>query len=197
MQYPLPHTDEKALFLNIADGDESAFRQLYEQYGKLLFPFLVKLAGSADIADEIIQEVFLRIWFSRDKLPAVEFPRAYIFRIASNRASEWLKRNALTINVDLQQLREQPVLPDMAEAALTLKAMTIIVRQAIAELPAQRRHIYRLSRDQGLKPAEIARRLNLSVSTVKNTLVTAGKYIRERLEQAGHITGILLLLTKF
>jgi len=197
MHDQLTHTNEKALFLHIAEGDESAFRELYQLYGKLLFPFLVRLTGSEDMADEIIQEVFLRVWFSRDKLPDVAFPRAYIFRIASNRAHEWLKKNSLIVQVDLQQLDEQPAQPELAEAALTLKAMKMVVKQAIAELPPQRLHIYRLSREQGMKPSQIAAELNLSVSTVKNTLVVATKFIRERLEQAGYVTGILLILIKF
>ena len=197
MQDQLTHTDEKELFLQVAEGDENAFRALYQLYGKLLFPFLVRLTGSGDTADEIIQEVFLRVWFSRDKLPEVDFPRAYLFRIASNRAHEWLKKDSQMVQVDLQQLDGQAAQPDMAEAALTLKAMKIVVKQAIAELPPQRMHIYRLSREQGMKPARIATELNLSVSTVKNTLVVATKFIRERLEQAGYVTGILLILIKF
>jgi RNA polymerase sigma-70 factor (ECF subfamily) len=199
MQDELPHhIDEKALLLRIAEGDESAFRELYQLYGKLLFPFLVRLTGSEDIADEIIQEVFLRVWFSRDRLPAVDYPRAYIFRIASNRAYDWLKRNSqLPVQVHLLQPAEEPIQPEIAEAVLELKAMELVVKQAIAELPPQRMHIYRLSREQGMKPAQIAAELNLSVSTVKNTLVAAVRSIRERLEQAGYLTGILLILIKF
>jgi len=197
MQEQLTHTDEKELFLRIAEGDETAFRDLYQTYGKLLFPFLARLTGSNDIADEIIQEVFLRVWFSRDKLPAVDFPRAYIFRIASNRAYEWLRKNSHIVQADLQQLDEQPIQAEMAEAAMTIKAMKMVVKQAIADLPPQRMHIYRLSREQGMKPADIAAELNLSVSTVKNTLVVATKFIRERLAQAGYLTGILFLFIKF
>lgn len=191
------HTDEKELLLQIAEGDETAFRALYHLYGKLLFPFLLRLTGSEDMVDEIIQEVFLRVWFSRDKLPAVDYPRAYIFRIASNRAYEWLKNKSQLVALDPQQPGHQPVQPEVAEALMTLKAMKFVVQQSIAAMPPQRRHIYQLSREQGMKPSQIAAELNLSVSTVKNTLVVAAKSIRERLEQAGYVTGILLLLLNF
>lgn len=193
MATPSQHINEKDLFLRIAEGNEPAFRELYQLYGRLMLPFLTKLTGSQDIADEIIQEVFLRVWLYRDKLPGIDYPRAWIFQIGSNQAHTWLKKNmraaeAARLHQDVQVTADNPV-----EAALTVNAIKALVQQAIEELSPQRRKIYLLQREHGMKPAEIASQLGLSVSTVKNTLLVAAKDIREKVEKAGYLPYWLIL----
>ena len=193
MPTPSQHINEKDLFLRIAEGNEAAFRELYQLYGRLMLPFLTKLTGSQDIADEIIQEVFLRVWLYRDKLPGIEFPRAWIFQIGSNQAHSWLKKNMRAAEVarlhrDVQATADNPV-----EATLTVNAIKALVQQAIEELSPQRRRIYLLQREHGMKPGEIASQLGLSVSTVKNTLLVAAKDIREKVEKAGYLPYWLIL----
>lgn len=193
MSSDFQHIDEKDLFLRIAEGDEPAFRALYHLYGKLLLPFLVKLTGSQDMADEIIQEVFLRVWLYRDKLPEIDHPRAWIFQIGSNQAHTWLKKNtiaakAIRLHQDGQLSTENPV-----EASLTVNAIKRLVQEAIAGLSPQRRRIYLLQREHGMKPAAIASQLGISVSTVKNTLLMAAKAVREKVEKAGYVLYCLVL----
>jgi RNA polymerase sigma-70 factor (ECF subfamily) len=190
---PSQHINEKDLFLRIAEGNEPAFRELYQLYGRLMLPFLTKLTGSQDIADEIIQEVFLRVWLYRDKLPGIDYPRAWIFQIGANQAHTWLKKNtraarAAWLHQDVQVIADNPV-----EASLTVNAIKALVQQAIEELSPQRRRIYLLQREHGMKPAEIASQLGLSVSTVKNTLLVAAKDIREKVEKAGYLPYWLIL----
>lgn len=187
------HINEKDLFLRIAEGDESAFRELYRWYGRLLFPFLTKLTDSQDTADEIIQEVFLRIWLYRDKLPTIDHPRAWIFQIGSNQAHTWLKKNmraakAIRLHQDGHTTTDSSV-----EISLTVNAIRTLVKQAIEELSPQRKRIYLLQREHGMKAAEIASQLGVSVSTVKNTLLAAAKAIREKVEKAGYLPYWLIL----
>ena len=187
MSSDFQHIDEKDLFLRIAEGDESAFRALYQLYGKLLLPFLVKLTGSQDMADELIQEVFLRVWLYRDKLPEIDYPRAWIFQIGSNQAHTWLKKNtiaakAVRLHQDEQLSTENPV-----EASLTVNAIKGLVQEAITELSPQRKRIYLLHREHGMKPAAIASQLGISVSTVKNTLLIAAKAVRDKVEKGGWV----------
>jgi RNA polymerase sigma-70 factor (ECF subfamily) len=188
-------TDEKELFLQIADGSEPAFRELYYSYGRLLSPFLVRLAGSQDLADEIIQEVFLRVWLYRDKLPGVEHPRAWLFQIASNQAHTWL---AKSLKAEMAEVRHQgrPVTADTPAEILTINEIKRVIRKAVEELPAQRKRIYLLHREQGMKAGEIAEILGISISTVKNSLLSAAQNIREKVVQAGYWVPLLLLFWK-
>jgi RNA polymerase sigma-70 factor (ECF subfamily) len=187
---------ENDLFIRISEGDEAAFTFCYAEYGKMLRPFLIKLIGTRDGAEEIIQEVFLKVWLHRDRLAEVENPKSWLFRVAANTSRNWLKKK-MTIEQHLRTQQRQPEAVDelMAEK-LDLRSVTHLIQQTIHSFPPQRKLIYRLSREEGLKPAEIAQRLDLSVSTVKNALLSALKTIRERIEEAGLLGALLFLFIK-
>lgn len=189
-------THEQALFISISEGDEMAFTTCYSEYGRMLMPFLVRLVGSRDSAEEIIQEVFLKVWLHRDRLAEVENPRSWLFRVAANTGRNWLKKQML-IEQKMQEHHRQhdipaPVTPDHVD----FKSIAGVVQRTIQSFPPQRRRIYEMSREEGLKPAEIAARLELSVSTVKNTLLSALKTIRENIEQAGLWATIFVVFLK-
>jgi RNA polymerase sigma factor (sigma-70 family) len=188
--------NEQALFIRISEGDEAAFSVCYAEYGRELMPFLIRLAGSADIAEEIVQEVFLKIWLHRDRLAVVDNPRNWIFRVAANTGRNWLKKQM----TDRQKMRLLPPSPhgpaDVPADQVDLKAIAAVVQRTILSFPQQRRRIYQLSREEGLKPSEIAARLDLSVSTVKNTLLSALKTIRDNIEESGLWGTFLLLFLK-
>ena len=83
---------EKDVLMRVADGDETAFKLVFELYGKLLYPFLYRTVKSSAVAEELIQEVMLRVWLNRDKLPGIDYPRQWIFKIASNLAFTAIQR---------------------------------------------------------------------------------------------------------
>ena len=86
---------ENELFIRIAEGDEAAFTLCYAEYGRMLMPFLIRLVGTRDSAEEIIQEVFLKVWLHRDRLAAVENPKSWLFRVAANTGRNWLKKKMM------------------------------------------------------------------------------------------------------
>lgn len=177
--------DEQEIFARIAEGDEFAFSICYSHYGRLLLPSLLRLLGQRDSADEVIQEVFLKVWLYRDRLADVDNPRAWLMRVTANTARDWLKKRAragrkIAASDSLSDAR------DVAEESrIDMKALAGIIRNTVTSFPPQRRLIYEMSREEGLKPSEIAERLGLSVSTVKNTLLSAVKAIREKVGEAG------------
>jgi RNA polymerase sigma-70 factor (ECF subfamily) len=193
---PSQSYNERALFLSISEGDEGAFTTCYSEYGRMMMPFLTRLVGSRDSAEEIVQEVFLKVWLHRDRLAEVENPKGWLFRVAANAGRNWLKKKMI-IESHLLAHRQQSELPhQFIPERLDLKTVTMLVNQTIQSFPPQRRKIYQMSREEGLKPAEIAARLDLSVSTVKNTLLSALKAIREKIEGAGFWGTIFLLFFK-
>src|ERR1700737_1439693 len=90
-----PLYNEQALFIRISEGDEIAFSTCYSEYGRMLMPFLVSRVGSRDSAEEIIQEVFLKVWLYRDRLAEVDNPRSWLFRVAANTGRNWLKKKMI------------------------------------------------------------------------------------------------------
>ncbi|WP_276483027.1 RNA polymerase sigma factor [Paraflavitalea pollutisoli] len=192
MNIPSPLPNEKWLFAQIADGDEAAFRQLFQAYLPSLYPMIAQVTKSGPVAEDIIQETFLRLWMHRDRLTTIEHPRAWILRIAYFQAFTWLRDQSIHQKA-ITRLRPGDQDAD-TEQQLAFRQTEALIRQAVAQLPGQQKKAYSLSRDSGLKNAEIARKMGLSEQSVKNTLVRALKFIREYLEKAG-ITTLVFFLT--
>lgn len=180
----------------ISGGDEHAFKALYQRYDAQLYPFLRKLARSERDAREIIQETFIKIWLSRNRLNEIEQPRAYIFRVAANTSHNWLKRNLVAQKAEQEHLLSVAGDTDNIELQLGARELQLLLHRIIAEMPEQRRRIYLMHRQQGMKVSEIAAELQISASTVKNTLSIAVKNIREKLGEAGYILSLLIFFIK-
>lgn len=175
--------NENELLLKIAEGDEKAFRQLYQLYNARLYSFLLRLtAGSADMASDILQETFLQLWLYRDALHGIDNPRAYINRMAANRAQLWMRKNLNHAELD-QTLSSAS--SDSLEL-LSSKTLANHIASIVANMPEQRREIYKLHREKGLTSAQIADQLQLSSSTVRNTVAAALKDIRKKLSDMGY-----------
>lgn len=138
------------------------------------------MTGSADMAEDIVQEVFLKLWQNRQELGAIQQFSAYLFRMAQNQAINAFKRMAreTLILAELQQsVHPQP------DAADTLAARQLeeTLKKLISQLPPQQQLIYLLSREQGLKHEEIAERLRIAPGTVKNHMIQALRTLRQQL----------------
>ena len=192
-----PPYEERELLLRIAAGDEAAFRQIYHTYEGLLMPYLTELTKSNHIAEDIVQETMLRIWLNREHISTLEHPRAYIYRMAGNCAFSWLKSRMIRKRVEQDKASLELTVATEVATDLSFQTITRIVQQTIREMPAQRSRIYTMNREQGLKPADIAKALHISVSTVNNTLYQAIKTIREAIEKAGYYLPVWLILFFF
>jgi RNA polymerase sigma-70 factor (family 1) len=190
---PQPDHSDIELFTRIAEGDESAFAAIFRTYTPVLEPLILGLTKSPSLVDEMIQETFVRLWISRDRLTSVENPRAWIFGITSHIAYTWLRRQIAERKVGAElQANASDRHDDIAEY-MQLKELKTLIQDAVSRLTPQRQKIYRLSREQGMTIPEIAAELGLSPSTVKNTLVSALGFIREQLAAAGHVLPFMIL----
>lgn len=179
--------DEHALLSRIAEGDEKAFTILFDLYLGKLKPFVEKLSPSPADAREIVQETFIRLWLNRDKLPQVTNIGGYIFRIAANQYHMAVRRALLqdkTLDGFKTTIHHSA---NPTERTVRLNELQRLINEAVQRLPEKRRQIFRLSRNEGMTIAEIARALGLSPKTVKNTLFTALANIREYLTAAGEL----------
>jgi RNA polymerase sigma-70 factor (family 1) len=178
--------DEKVLLQRIAHGDEAAFSTLFYAYYGSLHPFIMRLTRSAEDTEEVIQETFLRLWLGRDRLLEVETPQAWIHTVAVNECYKYLKKRSSRKD-GLAGLRTASA-EDGEETlhAVQLKEVRQLVVEAVNRLPNRRRRIFQMSRDEGMTIPEIAALLRISPNTVKNTLVTSLRKIREYLAAKGH-----------
>lgn len=172
----LPY-DENQLIQQVVAGNETAFARLFYSYHHKLGAYIHRLTNSTELSQDIVQEVFIKIWTQRQKLAGVDNFDAYFFGIARNHAFTALKRIATerlrsTSFVQLVYRNSNSAADNFSDAYLTL------VEEAIDKLPPQQKRIYQLSKVQRLKYAEIAIQLGLSHETVKKHMHLALQSIR-------------------
>ena len=175
---------EKELLQLSTEGDEKAFAEIFHRYKFKLYGFIYRLTQSQEMAEDIVQETFLRLWKNRDQLGNIEHLSSYIFRMAQNQAITSFKRMAMETMIIRQLLTgEEEFSTSTPESELALKEMEGLFRKAVDNLPPQQKKVYLLSREEGLKHEEIAERLQISRGTVKNHMIQLLRTLRSQLEK--------------
>lgn len=163
--YNLSDTVENQLLLQTAQGDQIAFTQLFDAYHHALGAFVFGIIRSREVAEEVVLDVFLKIWTTREVLAEVQNFKAYLFTISRNAAISALRKAIRERTRQTQWENEQsPVQPaegDNRELYFNL------IDEAIEQLTPQRKKIYLMSRQAGMKYEDIARELGLSRFTVR------------------------------
>lgn len=181
---PINFHEEQLLFQRIAKGDEEAFATIFHDYTSRLFLIVVKLLKSESDAEEVIQNVFLKLWLQRENLPQIQNPGAWLNRLASNEALDFLRRKA-TRHKYLRTVDKAEANDDELHHALDAKELNRLIWEAVEKLPPARQEIFRLSRQEGKSRDEIAEQLGLSKHTVKNQMASALKFIQVYIEKNG------------
>nr|WP_236023419.1 sigma-70 family RNA polymerase sigma factor [Chitinophaga chungangae] len=180
------------MLLRIAEGDEQAFASLFMTWATPLAAIAMRILKNEYARQEVVQEVFIKVWLNRDKLGKVEHLGAWLRKITINQSLLALQRHAAS-DKRLAELRlTQDELQEQANT-LELKETRRLVHEAIESLPAQRRTIYRLNRVEGKTTKEIAQELQLSHGYVRNALSAALAAIRDRLAGSGLLVLLLLV----
>ncbi len=175
--------NEAELFAKLAEGDESAFEAIYRHYVKRLGPFVDKMVRCPELAEEIVQDIFVQLWLSRHLLANVRQPAAYLFHMATNRTLDHIRKIANNDKLMQRVAARSSELVNDTEERLNYQESLKLIEEAAAILPHQRRLIYRLSRVEGLSHEQIAAQLNISKNTVKNQLVKALSTIKGHLQE--------------
>jgi RNA polymerase sigma-70 factor (ECF subfamily) len=176
--------DERELFAQMATGDVQAFTKILNHYNKIIYQIILRMVKTEEAAEEVVQDVFLKLWQNRTTFTDIENHRAFLFRMASNRTLDALKKlsreKAMLIRLQ-QNLKHQK--ENNTSELLDFKESEGLVNRAVEQLPSQRQIIYKMSRYAGLSHKEIAERLNISPNTVRNQLIEALKFIRSFLKK--------------
>lgn len=170
------HPDEDEWLVRVAEGDELAFRRLFYQYHQQLGTYLLKITGSVELAEEITQDVFLKIWMTRESLVEIKSFKAYLFVVSKNYALNCLR----TLSKERTQKKEwESSIRSMSvdtEEPVQIHYSNLI-DEAIQQLPPQQLKVYLLSRHKRLKHREIAEQLILSKETIKKYIQLSAESI--------------------
>lgn len=186
---------EKSLVAALRQGDQEAFNQLFFAYEKKLYFFAYKLLQSHADAEEVVQEVFLRIWDKRNTLDEQRSFNAYLITIAKNIIYNRASRRVVEHAYREYLQRAAPSVRHHTEEAVNFSDLNTISYRFINQLPEKRRKIFLLSRFEGLSNREIAKQLNVSVSTVENQMNKALKVLRTRFSQYDIEVPLLLMIS--
>lgn len=191
--------EERALLHCIADGDEQAFGKVVENYYPQLRSFIARYTHSRTETEEILQNILVRVWINRDKLPEIIHFRAWLYKVASREYLLYLRTEVKASRVDAlgEEAVMQMPLADTPYEYVQASQVRLAISEAVEQLTEQRKRIFRMSRDQGMKISEIAAALSISESTVKNSLTTALKQIREYLVVKGFFLPLIIWLLPF
>ncbi|MGX5820194.1 RNA polymerase sigma factor [Chitinophaga lutea] len=180
----------------VSAGNMPAFRRLYELLAGDLHHYIFLFTGDRADAEEILQDVFVKVWEKRETLHEIRYFRGYIFRMARNHVLNYL-RSAPSVQSLPSGENDLPLRqPDPSER-MVLKEYYRIARDAIERLPQRRREVFRLREEEGCSLDEIAGRLGISKSAVKQHLYAATADIRAYLEQYGISAAYLPLFCTF
>jgi RNA polymerase sigma-70 factor (family 1) len=195
LSFLLPY-DARLLLKEIAKGNEKAFKTLYDGCFDHITAYIFKLCKSPSATEEIMQEIFLKLWVNRAALADVDTPEAYIFTIARNKTIDYLRRLAKESRL-INTLSAQLQHPDNnIDDKLNREELQRLIEEALSQLSPQKNQVFRLSKQEGLTHDEIAERMQVSKSTVKNHLSETLKHIREHIsKQPNHETLFVLLVT--
>ena len=185
--------NEKDLLRYAAEGDSRAFATLFSNYKDKLYYFLLRANGSPEMTEDIIQDVFLKLWKDRTSLANIQNFGGYLYRMAQNHVINSLKRMATETHIihELSQKVEQAC--SDVEEHISLQETSRNLHFALNKLTPKQKLVYTLSRDKGLRHEEIARSLNISPSTVNNHLIEALRIIRRQLRATPDTLTILVI----
>lgn len=172
-------SDEDKVFIKgLTRRDNRVFGLLFEKYHASMFRFAETFVFRAEVAEDIVQEVFIKIW----EVPNIRIEKSlksYMFLMVRNRSIDYLR--ALQVeDKKMKKLLEAQILSDTTDLEFD-EATSQLIKRTINKLPEQCRQVYKLSVYDSLKYNDIAQQLNISVSAVKVQMFRARKYLRENL----------------
>lgn len=182
--------EDRKLLVRVAGGDELAFRKLYADWQPRLSTFIFQITKSKEITAEIVQDVFLKIWMTRENLEQVDNFKAYLFVVSRNQAlnafrkavNEW--RRFETVN-DMSQM-EPKANAEAEDPYLSL------IDAAIDQLSSRQKEVYLLHRHQKLSYQEIADQLGIGKESVKTHIELAVKSIKRYLSTRVTLLSIIV-----
>ncbi|WPU98428.1 RNA polymerase sigma-70 factor [Mucilaginibacter sp. cycad4] len=184
----------KLLLHQLRSGNQRAFEQLYRMYSRYLLSNIRMLVKDKEIADEILQDAFLKIWECREAVDPEKSFKNYLFTITRNLVYDHLRKVALDVRKRCDLMQKALEIYTHVEEELINKENDALLSDAVDHLPFQCRKVYTLSKLDGKSHQEISELLNISLATVNNHMVKANRQIRSFLLRNGELSLVIALM---
>ena len=189
-------TNEKLLLIKLKENSFWAFEELYNLYSGKLYNFIMRISsGNRYMAEEVVQQTFIRIWEVREKIDPAENFVSYLCTIARNLSMKMYQHQTVEYIYTEYLLKSNPDRDHQTEESTDLRFLNDYIDLLAEELPPSRKKIFLLSKRQGYTNKEIAEKMGISESTVATQLSLAVKFMREQF--AKHYDKLILVLWTF
>lgn len=190
-------TVSKDILIRLKNGDKTAFESVYWTYNSYIFNFISSLLYDKSLAEDLTQNVFLKIWEKHETIDPAQAFDAYLFTIARNLVYKD-SESRLLFETATVALNRQPFESDsLMEEKIEAESLREYIDSLIEQLPPARKNIFQLSRQKHLSNKEIAEKLSLSEKTVETQLYRALQFLKQRLSSDNLLAILLLLLIRF
>lgn len=174
-------------------SQELLFSKLFRQHEYRLYSLALKLTKSDQVAKDIIQEVFLKLWEHRCSIHTITNIESWLYKVTENKVIDFLRKASADDRLRQMVWLHLQQIVNEAELYVAAKEYNEIIQKAIADLPPQRRLIYQLNKEDGMNYQQIADELHISRHTVKNQLFSAVQSVRRFLAKNARIFSLLFL----
>lgn len=183
----LSSLQESAIIPLLHSGDESAFARIVKAYGNPLYRFAYIRTQSPEVAEDIVQTVFIKLWENRKTLEPSGSLKAYLYRSTANAVIDVIRRRHAGARVihNIRQVSADKYSRNDAVDKIELEELESMVRSVISNLPPRTREIYHLRKEQELSYEEISEILGITIPVIQNQVSKAVKALEKALQKWG------------
>jgi RNA polymerase sigma-70 factor (family 1) len=193
MSFASPFDEENVLRL-LSEDSKYAFQLIYNAYSNRIYKVSLSYLKSPILAEEVVQDVFFKLWFQRKNLAHLHSVEAWLYTVCKNLILNYLKKVSHDWELKKALLHDRRESEESADIKLREHQLAEILASAIANLSPQQRQIYVLSRENGLSYDAIASKLGISPLTVKTHMSRALSSIRDYFKSRGEVLPSLTFL---
>ena len=191
-----PNTTESEILLRLKAGDELALQELMSRYKGPLAVSMSRLIKSREDIEELLQELFLRVWRNRGNLDTERY-RGYLYKIAENLVYDRLRKAAREKRLSVDYFMHIIEAYSHIEEGIFGKEMLEVLQRGIQQLPEQRRKVFELCKIEGKSYEEVSQLLSISVSTVNSHITNANASIKAYFKQHPELASMVLTVFFF
>jgi RNA polymerase sigma-70 factor (family 1) len=185
--------DITPLLLELREGNVKAFNTLYCLYSRILLANIRGLVKDNEVAKELLQDLFMKIWEYRASIDPEKSFRSFLFTIARNIVYDHFRRISLDKRARIELIASAVATCESVDAIFEYKESNLLVKTAIEKLSPQCKQVYILSKVQGRSHREISGLMGIAISTVNNHMVKANRELRTHILQYDKLYSLLLV----
>ncbi|MFC3198921.1 RNA polymerase sigma factor [Parapedobacter deserti] len=170
--------DEPSLLVSLQKGDVNAFERLYFFYSRRLWGNILKMVKSTDTTEEILQELFQRVWEKRESIDVTKSFKSYLFTIAKHLVYDFFHVQSKQRHLEHYLIESSTANYQHVDEEMAFKETQAIITNGIHQLPPQRRLVYLLCKIEGKSYEDVSRILGISVATISDHIVKANKSLK-------------------